>query len=190
MKFCTKLGFDHAARVWRDRSQGLIVKFAPSRISISACFATVGVLVLTLGCPPSTQAWERTDVLDAIHQVENPNNTLRIGRRGELGPFQFRPSVWYTYTQKPFALAADSAEAQVVAEAHYEWIKRGLERNKLEVTPYHIGLVWNAGLQATVSNRASASSKHYAERISNLVEYKDPPKESSTAAELPKPPAS
>lgn len=118
------------------------------------------------------QAWERNDVLDAIHQVENPYNVTRIGRRGELGPFQFRPAVWYSYTKKPFALAIERAEAQIVAEAHYEWIKRGLERNKLEVTPYHIGLVWNAGLHATINGRASSTSRYYAERVANLVDSK------------------
>ena len=152
------------------------------------------VAVITLGLAPSAMAWERSDVLDAIHQVENPNNSLRIGRRGELGPYQFRPVVWNTYSQKPFSLAADQAEAQLVAELHFEWIKRGLERNKLEVTPYHIGLVWNAGLHATLNNRASATSKYYAERVANLVECKQAPRPAeaavTTAAEPPKPPQS
>jgi len=119
----------------------------------------------------SAQAWERGDVLEAIHQVENPNNTMRIGRRGELGPFQFRPVVWRTYTQKPFSLAADQAEAQTVAELHFDWIRRGLERNKIEVTPYFIGLAWNAGLHATLNGRASATSQYYAQRVANLVEH-------------------
>lgn len=121
-----------------------------------------------------SRGWERSDVLNAIHQVENPHNVTNIGSRGELGPFQFRPAVWYTYTQKPFVLAAERAEAQLVAEAHYEWIKRGLERNKLEVTPYHIGLAWNAGLHATVNGRASAHSRYYAQRVANLVESLTP----------------
>jgi len=131
----------------------------------------VCVVVFPLVWGLSANAWERSDVLEAIHQVENPNDTLRIGRRGELGPFQFRPVVWNSYTQKPFSLAADRAEAQAVAEMHFDWIKRGLERNKLEVTPYHIGLVWNAGLSATVNGRASATSLHYAQRVANLVEH-------------------
>lgn len=139
--------------------------------------------MVIFGSTQLVHAWERTEVLDAIHDVENPHNSTRIGRRGELGPFQFRPAVWFAYTQKPFSLAADNAEAKLVAEAHYEWIKRGLERNKLEVTPYHIGLVWNAGLHATLNNRASETSKYYAQRVANLVESRQtPPPTASTAA--------
>lgn len=132
-------------------------------VVVGFCFGSVTL---------AAQAWERSDVLDAIHEVENPHNTTRIGRRGELGPFQFRPAVWYTYTQKPFSLAAENAEALLVAEAHYEWIKRGLERNKLEANPYYIGLAWNAGLHATVNGRTSDISKYYAQRVANLVESK------------------
>jgi hypothetical protein len=141
------------------------------------------VAFIFLGLAPSAMAWERNDVLDAI----------RIGPRGELGPFQFRPRVWRTYTQKPFSLAADRAEAQLVAELHYDWIKRGLERNGLAVSPYHIGLVWNAGLHATVNSRASSHSQHYAQRVANLVESKQPPRPADSAAavtEPPKPPQS
>ena len=132
----------------------------------------------------TAQAWERGDVLEAIHQVENPNNTMRIGSRGELGPFQFRPVVWRTYTQKPFSLAADQAEAQTVAEMHFDWIKRGLQRNKLEVTPYYIGLAWNAGLHAALNGRASATSQHYAQRVANLVESAAKPAVSEPAATI------
>jgi len=146
---------------------------------------SVAVLPLILG--PVVQAWERGDVLEAIHQVENPNDTLRIGRRGELGPFQFRPAVWNAYTQKPFSLATDRTEAQAVAEMHFDWIKRGLERNKLEVTPYRIGLVWNAGLSATVNGRASATSLHYAQRVANLVESKQAPRPAEAAASTAEP---
>jgi hypothetical protein len=144
-------------------------------------FSAVG-LALVLG--PAAHAWERGDVLEAIHQVENPNDTMRIGRRGELGPFQFRPIVWRTYTQKPFSLAVDRAEAQAVAEMHFDWIKRGLERNKLEVTPYYIGLAWNAGLHAALNGRASSTSQHYAQRVANLVEYATKPAVVEPAAKV------
>jgi hypothetical protein len=167
-------------------------EFLFSNLGIGRCRLVLALLLL-LWSTPLARAWERTDVLEAIHEVENPHNTNRIGRRGELGPFQLRPAVWYTYTQKPFSLATDQDESRLVAEAHYEWIKRGLERNKLDVTPYHIGLVWNAGLHATLNNRASETSKYYAQRVANLVESKQTPRPAegtSVAAEPIKPPQS
>jgi hypothetical protein len=143
--------------------------------AVLARWIQLSTVILSLILVPAAHAWERGDVLEAIHQVENPYDTMRIGRRGELGPFQFRPVVWRMYTQKPFSLAADRTEAQAVAEMHFEWIRKGLERNRLEVTPYYIGLVWNAGLQATLNGRASATSLHYAQRVANLVEYATKP---------------
>lgn len=185
MNFRTKPDPDHDFSAIRDRGQTLTVKSVYQVPCMHAAGNLLAIAVLMLVLSPSVHAWERLDVLDAIHQVENPHNTMRIGRRGELGPFQFRPAVWYSYTQKPFSLAADGAEAQTVAEAHYEWIKRGLERNKLDVTPYHIGLVWNAGLQATLNGRASANSRHYAERVANLVESKNATLSSPAAVPAP-----
>ena len=168
MTFRTKPDLDHDFSAIREGGQTQTVK--PFHVPCFRAGAALIFAALALIFPSSAEAWERTDVLEAIHQVENPHNTMRIGRRGELGPFQFRPAVWYTYTKKPFSLAADGAEAKTVAEAHYDWIKRGLERNGLEVSPYHIGLVWNAGLHATLNNRASANSQYYAQRVANLVE--------------------
>lgn len=158
------------------------------------------LILLAVACGFSwvvpAKAWERSDVLSAIHQVENPRDTLRIGRRGELGPFQFRPAVWSCYTGKPFSLAADAAEAQLVAEAHYDWIKRGLERNGLAVTPFSIGLAWNAGLMATVNNRVHEQSRQYAQRVANLVESMEAERNAAAGAspaaqagETPRPPA-
>jgi len=180
MNFRTKPDLDHDFSATREGGRTLTVKPFRHVPCLYAGYAVV-FAAFALIFSSSVQAWERTDVLDAIHQVENPHNTMRVGRRGELGPFQFRPAVWYSYTQKPFSLAADGNEAQAVAEAHYDWIKRGLERNKLDVTPYYIGLVWNAGLHATLNGRASANSKHYAQRVANLVENKD----ATTAAVTP-----
>ena len=141
------------------------------KFSVFEKWISVGAFLLFSLLGPTAQAWERGDVLEAIHQVENPNNTTRIGRRGELGPYQFRPAVWNTYTQKPFSLAADQTEARAVAEMHFDWIKRGLERNKVAVTPYFIGLAWNAGLMAALNGRTSANSQQYAQRVANLVEH-------------------
>jgi hypothetical protein len=134
--------------------------------------------VFSLGATASTAradtaAPNRDDVLEAIHLVENPTNSMKIGRHGELGPYQFRPTTWRMYTKKPFRLAGNDEESDVVAAKHYDWIKRGLQQEGLEPTPYRIALAWNAGLDATVRGRVSSSSRNYATRVKNLVEHMD-----------------
>lgn len=74
------------------------------------------------------------------------------------------------HTQKPFQLALDRAESDKVAVKHYEWIRRGLERRGMPVTPYNVALAWNAGLSAVINGKVPASSRHYGMRVSNLVE--------------------
>jgi hypothetical protein len=74
------------------------------------------------------------------------------------------------YTKKPFALAVQREAADDVAVRHYEWIKRGLESNGIEATPYNIALAWNAGLDQVVNGRAPAAAYEYAAQVTNLVE--------------------
>ena len=52
---------------------------------------------------------------------------------------------------------------------HYEWIKRGLIRAGMPVSPYNVALAWNGGLSATVRGRAPAAAHNYAERVTNLA---------------------
>lgn len=124
--------------------------------------------VLVFGAPRAHAA-DRWETLQAIHMIENPTNSTRIGSKGELGPYQFRPSTWKMHTKKPFRLAADRQEADRVAVKHYDWIKEGLERNGVTATPYRIALAWNAGLSATVRNSVPESSHRYAERVEALA---------------------
>lgn len=130
----------------------------------------LSVFFAVLAGPIAVQAADRWETLQAIHMIENPTNTTRVGSRGELGPYQFRPGTWKMHTKKPFYLAADRDEADAVAVKHYEWIKRGLERGGLQGTPYYIALAWNAGLQATLRNAAPLSSHRYAERVEAIAE--------------------
>lgn len=101
--------------------------------------------------------------------IENPTNSTRVGRKGELGPYQFRPSTWRMHTKKPFRLAADRAEADKIAVKHYEWIKRGLEQEGREASIYDIALAWNAGLEATLRGSAPSSSHNYASRVESVA---------------------
>lgn len=113
---------------------------------------------------------ERQDVLDAIHQVENPNNVRRPGPAGELGAYQFRRETWQMYTGRPFHDALDRQCSDIVATRHYDWLIRYLVRGGKSPTTYNIALAWNAGLGAVLRGRIPASSHRYAERVVNLVE--------------------
>jgi hypothetical protein len=116
-------------------------------------------------------ASERWATLQAINWVENPHNSTRVGPRGELGPYQFRPSTWRMHTRKPFALAVQRQAADEVAVRHYDWLKRGLESNGIDATPYNIALAWNAGLDQVVNGRVPASAQEYASQVNNLVAH-------------------
>lgn len=126
-------------------------------------------LLLVLAVVPSAGAGERWETLQAIHWVENPHNSPRPGPCGELGAYQFRESTWRMHTQVPFRQAIERTHSDAVAVRHYEWIRRGLVRAGLPVTPYNVALAWNGGLAATVRGRVSAATRNYAERVSNLA---------------------
>jgi len=115
-------------------------------------------------------AADRWETLRAINWVENPTNQTKVGRFGELGPYQFRPTTWRMHTTKPFRLAIQRQEADEVAIKHYEYIKHAFENAGIEVNPFNIALAWNSGVDAVLSGRAPNSSYHYAERVTNLVE--------------------
>lgn len=117
----------------------------------------------------ASKASEPWLTLTAIHQLENPLNSKKPGPRGELGAYQFRAGTWRMHTQTPFERALDRKISDMVAVRHYEWLKRGLERARLPVTPYTIALAWNGGLSATVAGRATRAARDYAERAVNLV---------------------
>ncbi|MDE3084550.1 MAG: hypothetical protein KGJ37_04930 [Verrucomicrobiota bacterium] len=116
------------------------------------------------------QASERWVTLEAIHWVENPHNSTRLGPHGELGPYQFRQATWRMHSRRPFYQAVNRAYSDEVAIKHYEWIKSGLEQAGIAPIPYNIALAWNAGLDAVIGGHAPSASHNYAEQVSNLVE--------------------
>lgn len=133
-----------------------------------------GVLLLIIltvsGLALGATAADRWETLRAINWVENPTNQTKVGRFGELGPYQFRPGTWRMHTDKPFNLAIKREEADAVAVKHYEWIKKTFERAGIEVNSFNIALAWNSGVDAVLSGRSPSVSYNYAERVTNLVE--------------------
>ncbi len=118
----------------------------------------------------SLRAGEQWETLQAIHLIENPQNSPRPGAHGELGAYQFRQSTWRMHSRAPFRNALVRSHADRVAVAHYDWLVRELRRNGVRPTAYTIALAWNAGLTAAVSGRAPRSSHHYAQRVVNIAD--------------------
>ena len=131
---------------------------------IGAALALASLLPSRLG------ATERWDTLEAIHWIENPQNTLRAGPCGELGAYQFREMTWRMHTTVPFARATIRSASDEVAIRHYEWIKTGLTRAGMDPTPYNIALVWNGGLAAVVHGTVRPATRDYAERVNNIAQ--------------------
>lgn len=136
------------------------------KIKLTKILLLAGVLALTI----KAGAADRWETLRAINWVENPNNQTRVGRYGELGPYQFRPATWRMHTDKPFSQAVQIAVSDEVAVKHYEWIKRTFERAGVEPSAFNIAMAWNCGVDAVLAGRAPSASYNYAERVSNLVD--------------------
>jgi hypothetical protein len=128
---------------------------------------------------------DRAALLSAIHYLENPRNLTRPGAHGELGAYQFRSSTWRMHTAIPFQQALNRETSDVVAEKHYEWLKRGLEAARVPATNYNIALAWNSGLDAAIRGRAPSAAHKYAQRAVNLVSTFDPAPEAKPLVARP-----
>ncbi len=127
------------------------------------------LLVSVLAFTIKAGADDRWETLRAINWVENPTNHTRMGRFGELGPYQFRPATWRMHTRKPFQMAIQREAADEVAVIHYEWIKDRLQAAGVNASTFNIAMAWNTGVDNVINGRAPSVSYNYAERVVNLV---------------------
>jgi len=140
----------------------------PARIRIALqAAASLGLFLFATAV--ETRASQRWATLEAIHQLENPNDTAKPGSLGELGAYQFREQTWRMHTAAPFNRALDRRSSDAVAVKHYDWIRSELERRGIEPTPYRIALAWNGGLRAAVGERPPSVAVDYASRAANLA---------------------
>jgi len=127
------------------------------------------LLVSVLGFTIKAAADDRWETLRAINWVENPTNHTKMGRFGELGPYQFRAGTWRMHTRKSFQLATQREAADEVAIKHYEWIKQNLEKAGVDASAFNIAMAWNTGVNNVVNGRVPSVSYDYAQRVTNLV---------------------
>ena len=131
--------------------------------------AALAVLGLALLAAVPVRASERWATLQAIHQLENPQDSQQPGNLGELGAYQFREGTWRMHTSVPFQAALDRRVSDAVAVKHYDWLRSELERRGIAVTPYRIALAWNGGIRAATAGHPPASAVDYAHRAANLA---------------------
>ena len=144
------------------------------------------LLVTLLAFTIEARADDRWETLRAINTVENPTNHTRMGRFGELGPYQFRSATWRMHTRRPFSQATQREAADEVAVIHYEWIKANLERAGVDASPFNIAMAWNTGVNNVINGRAPSVSYNYAERVVNLVHtYKQQQKQAPAIERVP-----
>ena len=141
----------------------------PNRLFTRAAYPAVALLVALVGVRTEVHATSRSATLEAIHKLENPRNSPKPGKYGELGAYQFRSTTWQMHTSLPFSKALDRGTSDAIAVKHYEYIKRGLEAAQVPATPYYIALAWNGGLGAAISGRSPRIAHDYAERAANLA---------------------
>lgn len=140
-----------------------------NRSFVRAAYPIIALWVAVFAFAPGAQAASRWATLEAIHKLENPRNSPKPGRHGELGAYQFRSMTWRMHTKVPFQQAIDRGTSDAVAIKHYEWIKRGLEAARMPATPYNIALAWNGGLGAVISGKSPRVAHDYAQRATNLA---------------------
>jgi hypothetical protein len=147
------------------------------------------LLLSVFGFVLKAGADDRWETLRAINWVENPTNHTRMGRFGELGPYQFRAGTWRMHTKKSFRLATQRETADEVAILHYEWIKQNLEKAGVDASAFNIAMAWNTGVNNVVNGRAPSVSYGYAERVTNLVQTfkRNAPRATSVATVQPVP---
>lgn len=127
-----------------------------------ALHALAALFLLTTGLLAQT---DREIFLQAIAMVENPTETTRPGRQGELGAHQFTLSTWRQHSNLPFSYALKREYSDAVARVHYAWICQQLARHHVPVTDFNIAKAWNMGVTAVVQRRKAGS---YPQRVVNL----------------------
>lgn len=85
--------------------------------------------------------------LDALSFVESSNRDNVIGKRGELGRFQFSLAAWTQISVEPYASATQERAARLSARKYCLWLEARLTRAlKRPATAGEVYAAYNCGL--------------------------------------------
>jgi hypothetical protein len=142
---------------------------------------TIIMFVLLLCALPLMAARETSDpkldldrVVEAIRIVENWDG-VSVGAEGEVGPWQFKKSVWIEFSDKPFSWAwgdwpEQKAEQRAAARRYVAWIDQNLIHLPLPRTAASIALVYTNGWGNTKRKKITAAKRDYSRRAQNIYD--------------------
>lgn len=113
-----------------------------------------------MGTVPRAYAIELDDtrMLVAIEQREGYRG--QPGASGEL----------YRWQMMPATVADRGGYDEAAARRHLGWIKTQLGRARIDVLPFNVALVWNAGLTTVLQGRALIRHYRYADAVAALYD--------------------
>ena len=111
------------------------------------------------------------NVYDALHQGENPRNSLLPGKAGELGPVQFTRDAWEETTTLPFTpewVWKYSYEVGIKRLRHLESV---LRTHHIIPTAFRLAVAWKFGMKVALQNGRppTPAELEYADRVANLA---------------------
>jgi hypothetical protein len=96
----------------------------------------------------------------------------RVGRAGEIGPYQMLPSTRADRRRDLRARGVMNPTELQLATEHLNWIRKQLKAAGVPPEPFNLALCWNAGGAGTVTGRAPVASYHYAGRVVAILEQR------------------
>ncbi len=135
-----------------------------SMISLILAAATVTLAI------PTAPALDVERLLDAIAEVEAWDGKTP-GASGEWTRWQMLPSVWlHCRTVRKTMIQATPSEHRAAARQELLFRIATAQINHMTVTPYLCGLLWGAGVSATINHKAGPAKHEYATHIMNCYE--------------------
>lgn len=150
------------------------MRFYLQALLLIAYLVVVGPFIWAGEIVAPVVALDSKRVAREIRLVENWDGKS-VGDSGEVGPWQFLPTTWKQFSDRPIWWASSfnltcQAEQERVAIAEVEWIRARLPRLGLSESAWAIGLVHNAGYGRVRRRQSEPRHRAFADRVREIYE--------------------